>query len=361
MADQNLKDAFESQSIPQSIAPFDPETIPSGETPVVQTNPDPNTKPADEIKPTATAAPDSTTTKSEEVKPEEKPTGELKPDDPNAKSKPEPTFFEKLASGTKAPEAPKVELPDDIKAKLEEYDKITSSNLFKLFNGQKDLSKIDLKDLGKRLAGNNYSGLEDKDLVAQFLKLEYPNLSDVDLDKAVTSRMASLEKMEDWEQTQTRLNMISHLDKNQKPDDVFSTLADIQKSQSVNFEEQQRQLIRQRTQELTTLYEDLAKQAVGQEYLGYKLTEDDTKTLLADFVENIQNFSPEKNFLRLLKATAFEKAVEAAEKRGFEKGVISKANPDQGKSTAPVIQPLSEKDKKNLPQSKAEWFDMQPA
>lgn len=346
MADENLKSAFDQQAVPVTIEQFDPEIIP------VEAAVEPQTETMEPLE-SHTASEEIKSDVATQVHPDDKSAAVI---DPPADIKKEQTFFEKLkGSDVKIPEQVVPELPNDIKQKLEEYEKITSSDIFKLLNGEKDLTKVDLKELGKKLAGEDFSKLDINDILQRTLKLEYPNISDTDLEKAVESRALQFTNLEEWEQNLNRQKLVDVLSKNHKPDDVFQTLETIKKSQSVNTAEDQKKAIETYRQQITTLYEDLAKQAIGQEYQGYVMSEEDGKATISEFNDNVQNFTPEKNFLRMLKAATYDKAVEAAEKRGYEKAIIEKGKPDFGKTGMPVIQPKTPEGLKNV--SLQEFFN----
>lgn len=355
MVPNDLKTAFDDQGTPRAIEQFDPNTIP-----VEPVAPDPVTQTTDTVitDPAAVIPPAEPVTEPEiKVDAEGKPIV-AEPAVPPVKV--EPSFFDKLKGNQDKPAEPvQAQLPDDVKQKLEEYERITSSDLFKLLNGEKDLTKIDLKDLGKKLAGEDFSVLDNTELLKRALKNEYPNISDADLQKATDSRVTKFEAMYDWEQNLQRSQMIDTLSKTHKPEEIFSTLQAIQKNQSTDPAADQKKAIDTYRQQLLVQYEELGKQMVGQEYMGYKQTEEDRKGTLAEFIDNVDNFTPEKNFFRMMKAATYERYGDAKYKEGYEKAMIEKGRPDFGKSNAAVIQPKTQEGMKNM--SLKDFYEMQPS
>ena len=272
--------------------------------------------------------------------------------------KKELTFFDKLSGKTEQPanEPPKApELPDDIKAKLEDYDKLVNNDLFKLLNGEKDLSKVDLKELGKQLLGENLESLNNEDLVKRSIAEKYPEMDAEDLEAMVERNLFKLDYLEGKELDKERNKLIDSIAKNQNPSEIFKALTDLQKKQGIDPKADFDRQVSEYKASIEKTYDELSKQMVGQEYNGYKVTEEDAKGTLSEFKDNVDNFKVETNFLRMFKAATYDKAVKNAEARGYEKAMIEKGKPDAG-SNAPIIAPLSKEAFKDM--SKEDWFSM---
>ena len=344
MVENDLIQAFENQETPRTVQ------VNLDETPAVETPTEPIVEAA------------KVETPAEPAKVIETPT-EPKVETPTPvvekKEVKEPSFFEKLSGKTETPanEPPKAtELPDDVKAKLEEYDKLVNNDIFKLFNGDKDLSKVDLKELGKQLLGENLEALSNEDLVNRAVKEKYPDMDADDFEAMVERNLLKLESLEDKDFDKEKNKLIADISKNQSQSDIFKTLADLQKKQSVDPQKEFQQQIETARTNIENRYKELAEKVVGQEYNGYTATKEDADGILNAFTENVNNFKPESNFLQIFKAVTYDKAVQAAETRGYERAMTLKANPDAG-STQPIIAPITgESGLKNM--TTADFFEM---
>jgi len=263
-------------------------------------------------------------------------------------------FFEKFktaapenkAADEKKPETPEnkeVVIPDDVKQKLESYEaelkKYKELPLAKLLGGDYDLTQVDLKDLLKKAVGEDYSNLPDEKLIEKSLKANpmFEQLSEDEQKEEIESLTEKFKGMSKLELLTERGKLISSLSSAQ-PNEILAHLQEIQEAQKklVNpdefFEKKTKETFDQTFEKVRTEVSTLSKSIVGQSYKGYTATEEDAAKTEQIFSDQVLNFNTDVATFNAFKAATYDSAVEAAEKRGYEKGIKEQTNPNRNEA-----------------------------
>jgi hypothetical protein len=233
------------------------------------------------------------------------------------------------------------ELVADYESKLEKY----NSPLAKLLGGDYDLTNVDLKEFLSKAIGENFESMSDEQLIERSLNQNphFSKLSPEDQEEEIESMKANFEVMSKLQKLTEREKLIGTLGAG-STNDILASLEEIQKGQQnmVNPEEFFETKSKERFEEtygaVKNTISELSKSLIGQEYNGYKVSEEDAKAIEAAFDEQTLSFDAEKVAFNLFKASTYDKAVESAYKRGLEEGVKEKTNPSKGSvSSAPIF------------------------
>jgi hypothetical protein len=231
---------------------------------------------------------------------------------------------------------------EQTKAELQKY---KDSPIAKLLGGDYDLTKVDLKEFLSKAIGENFNEMSDEQLIERSLNENphFSKLSPEDQEEEIESMKANFEVMSKLQKLTEREKLIGTLGAG-STNDILASLEEIQKGQQnmVNPEEFFETKAKERFEEtygaVKNTISELSKSLIGQEYNGYKVSEEDAKSIEAAFDEQTLSFDAEKVAFNLFKASTYDKAVENAYKKGLEEGVKEKTNPSKGSvSSAPIF------------------------
>lgn len=275
----------------------------------------------------------------------------------------EPTFFQKL-QGKEAETSETAVVDWEAKSKQLEQELLSTKDRVKFFedspiaqmaklaNGEYDLTKVDLKALAKEMAGEDFSKYDIEALLKMDLKAKYPGMSD---DKIEIGVQEKLEKMSDWEKEAEREAISSRLSSSQNPHDVLKRLEEVKSAQledanQPSFEQQ----VNQRRDEAINRFTEFGGNLEGQVYQGYTATKEDALAIVEAFKQDTLQFDEGKKYFDYFKAVTYDKAVEEADKRGYERGLKEKTNANVVVSPSGVI--VSKAEKTGLGNANADSF-----
>lgn len=264
------------------------------------------------------------------------------PTEPEA---PKPTFFDQLQTKPVAPDKPAAPTIDpEIQAKLDRLAALEANPIVKLASGQYDLTKVDdLQSFLRQAAGEDYSQASNELLLRKSFEKE--GLSGETLRQAVEETM--LEKFAEdipaWKQEIERKKLLTAVTKDQSPSQILQTLQEVKNAQAEALANQPdpAEEFERSISETASQFSDWAAQIEGQEYLGYVTTPEDAKAMAQEFVDRATTFDMKRVFMDIFKSRTYEKAVAAAEARGYEKAIRETSHPSRNQ-TSNVIMPKNE-------------------
>lgn len=233
------------------------------------------------------------------------------------------------------------QLKSDGELSKSEIQKYKDNALAKLFD--KDLTEIDVKEFGRKLIGEDLSKLSEEELLTRDIKARFSKLSGDDLDAAIQDELLSFQELRSYEQKQKLAEILETLEKSQPENDVLKIINELKdKTAETNVPDPNKYLNREevnnRLSEISSEYDKIGKKFIGQDYLGYIVKEDDIPLIKGVFEGIAKDFSVDKSWIRDFKAAIFDKAVVDADERGYQRGLIEKANPSRNDTTATVLQ-----------------------
>lgn len=227
----------------------------------------------------------------------------------------------------------------ELEKELSDYEALKNNESIKLLKGDKDIKDLDIKALIKKAAGADYSRFSNEDLLRGKLQSKYPNASKDDIEAILMDNVEKFSALSEAEQRAERSLMVDDLTKLQPASDIETVLKGLQEAQkaSQNPEEFVRTQHEQAFNNLFKFFTDSSPELEGQTYKGYTVTKEDALAIPQKFESDVKAFDQEQKKFDYFKIVTYDKAVEAAEKRGYEKGLKDRANPTHNNTSDQVL------------------------
>lgn len=221
------------------------------------------------------------------------------------------------------------ELPETIKAQLAELDALTNSDVYKLFK-----SGLTLPQIAEKITKVDYSGFTTSDLIK--LELQKAGLEGEELEAALEEEVTAYSSKTPLEKARFEKELKASYKTEVKFDEALSLLDEtLKNNKGISQEDYVKQQELQVANNIKADTESLDKYLTALKAKG----ELDEETVAA--IKNSYSFDKSVGYVKGDKFEAlsfikdqykiqnFEKAVAAAEKRGFEKAAKKFGNPEQ--------------------------------
>ncbi len=263
--------------------------------------------------------------------------------------KEEKSFFDKftkkdeIATETKA-EATST-IPAELQAEIDGYkaeiERYKENPLAKLLAGDLDLTNIDLKDFLTKAVGEDFSKLNDDQLIEKSLTSDphFEKLSpeeqqeELDMAKAKFDSMSRLERLRERESIVSKLNTSN-------PSELLKSLQEIQANQKnlvdpdKYYEETAQKNFSEKFEATKSEISELAKSLVGQKYGDFEVGGDIPDKIVKAFEEGVLNFSADDALMNAFYKVTYDDAVKSAYERGKAEATKQAANPSQGMTSS---------------------------
>lgn len=261
------------------------------------------------------------------------------------------TFFDKFGENGEKKESaatttteetiPKSEL-EKLKAKYEAEIESYKNSAAGLFKGDKDIREVNLTELLKEAVGEDYNKMSPEQLMMRKIQSEYPSLSPVQHEELLKEEMATLDTFSDVKKQAELSKIADTLTKSKPENNILKKLSDIQADQKLGnpeefFKQKYDEVTKNAYTELNAFLTESLPTLIGQQYMGYTFTKEDSEKTHKMIAGMIENFDQERMVYLYSKAATYENAVKTAEERGYQKGLNEKANPNRNETGAPVI------------------------
>lgn len=266
---------------------------------------------------------------------------EVKVETPTPQAEEKVSFFDKFTKPETKVEETK--LPDDIAKEIESYkaelDKYKSSPLAKLLGGDYDLTQVDLKDFLKQAVGEDYSNLSDSELIEKSLKSNpmFEKLTAEEQEEELSMLTSRFEGMSKLEKLEARQELLEKLN-GDGDNDIFKSLQEIQEKQKSfvdpdkYFEQKSKETFEQTYNNVKSTLTELSNSLVGQEYNGFKVTDQAVKSIVEAFDNQTQKFNVEEVAFNLFKSTHFDDYGKFMYEKGKREAEVKAANPSRNET-----------------------------
>lgn len=259
---------------------------------------------------------------------------------PSTEEKKESLFDKFTKPETKVEET---KVPEDVAKEIESYkaelEKYKSSPLAKLLGGDYDLTQVDLKDFLKQAVGEDYNSLSDNELIEKSLKANpmFDKLTEEEQEEEISMLTSRFDSMTKLEKLEARQELIEKLGAN-SDNEIFKSLQEIQEKQKSfvdpdkYFEQKTKETFEQTYNNVKSTLTELSNSLVGQEYNGFKVTDQAVKSIVEAFDNQTQKFNVEEVAFNLFKSTHFDDYGKFMYEKGKREAEVKAANPSRNET-----------------------------